>query len=113
MEIVLGIEKKMSDEGYKSNISGIAGSGAGSMALAKHAASVTILSPANNTQLKGLKKHYGAVAGIFVCGAERQKDQSCGAARQGLDRELHLYELYCYLSVVDGGYGEAPRAMDK
>jgi hypothetical protein len=61
MEIVLGIEKKMSDEGYKSNISRIAWSGAGSMALAKHAASVTILSPANNTQLKGLKKHYGAV----------------------------------------------------
>jgi hypothetical protein len=27
MEIVLGIEKKMSDEGYKSNISRIAGSG--------------------------------------------------------------------------------------
>ena len=51
MEIVLGIEKKMSDEGYKSNISRIAGSGAGSMALAEHAASVTILSPANNTQL--------------------------------------------------------------
>jgi cytochrome oxidase Cu insertion factor (SCO1/SenC/PrrC family) len=61
MEIVLGIEKKMSDEGYKSNISRIAGSGAGSMALAEHAASVTILSPANNTQLKGLKKHYGSV----------------------------------------------------
>jgi protein SCO1/2 len=31
------------------------------MALAEHAASVTILSPANNTQLKGLKKHYGSV----------------------------------------------------
>jgi len=86
MEIVLGIEKKMSDEGYKSNISRIAGSGAGSMALAKHAASVTILSPANNTQLKELKKHYGAVAGIFVCGAERQKDQSCGGEMCSLSR---------------------------
>ena len=113
MEIVLGIEKKMSDEGYKSNISRIAGSDAGVYGSCEACGVRHDFITGQQYAVKRAEEALGLGAGIFVCGAERQKDQSCGAARQGLDRGLHLYELYRYLSVVDGGYGEAPRAMDK
>ena len=73
MEIVLGIEKKMSDEGCKSNISRIAGSGAGSMALAKHAASVTILAPAD------------AKRWLFLTGGKRMRAWS-----SRLKKHLHI-----------------------